>query len=229
MMSRSKNGQLQEVSPVLNLKIDELKAELGEAMKLMMEIETKSVIGTPSPIMTPVRGRSLTPVRGPTESALTSSPGRPTGVRSTILSSKVTVSRGEVRGPVIAEIATCECPQGDSVPADPMADEQEAAGGFDFSQDESEYYLQQDTSAETSAVKKKLTDMGNLLGKISNLDLDASNQQQSAVSTLSDSGGLKVDPNKRPDHRKNLGLFFGHENWNLIMNMMIGFRAGVKS
>lgn len=228
MMNRSKNGQLQEVSPVLNLKIDELKAELGEAMKLMMEIETKSAVGTPSPIMTPVRGRSLTPVRGPTDSVLSNSSGRPTGVRSTVLSSNVAVSRGEVRGPVVSEIATCECPQGDSVPADPMADDAEAPA-FDFTQEDSEYYLQQDTSAETSAVKKKLTDMGNLLGKISNLELEATSQKQTTVSTLTDSGALKVDPNRRPDQRKNLGLFFGHENWNLIMNMMIGFRAGVKS
>ena len=228
MMNRSKNGQLQEVSPALNLKIDELKAELGEAMKLMMEIETKSAIGTPSPIMTPVRGRSLTPVRGPTDSALATSPGRTTGLRSTVLSSKVVASRGEVRGPIVSEIATCECPQGDTVPADPMADDAEVPA-FDFSQEESEYFLQQDTSAETSAVKKKLTDMGNLLGKISNMELEASSQQQTELSTLTDSGGLKVDPNRRPDQRKNLGLFFGHENWNLIMNMMIGFRAGVKS
>lgn len=228
-MSRSKNGQLQELSPVLNLKIDELKAELGEAMKLMMEIETKSAVGTPSPIMTPVRGRSLTPVRGPADSTLSSVSGRPTGVRSTVLSSQVAANRGEVRGPVVAEIVTCECPQGDSVPPDPMADDQEAARAFDFTQDESEYYLQQDTSLETSAVKRKLTDMGNLLGKIEKLDLESSNQQQTAASVLTDSSTLKVDPNRRPDHRKNLGLFFGHENWNLIMNMMIGFRAGVKS
>ena len=40
--------------------------------------------------------------------------------------------------------------------------------------------------------------------------------------------GKDIDPKRRPETRKNLGLFFGHENWNLIMNMMIGFRAGLK-
>ena len=27
---------------------------------------------------------------------------------------------------------------------------------------------------------------------------------------------------------RNIGLFFGHENWNVIMYLMVGFRAGLK-
>lgn len=29
--------------------------------------------------------------------------------------------------------------------------------------------------------------------------------------------------------RKNLSIYFGHENWNLVLNMMIGIRKAIKS
>ena len=31
------------------------------------------------------------------------------------------------------------------------------------------------------------------------------------------------------EHRKNISVFFGHENWNLVLNMMIGLRVSIKS
>ena len=29
--------------------------------------------------------------------------------------------------------------------------------------------------------------------------------------------------------RKNMNVYFGHENWNLVLNMMIGIRTAIKS
>ena len=29
--------------------------------------------------------------------------------------------------------------------------------------------------------------------------------------------------------RKNLSIYFGHENWNLVLNMMIGIRKAIKT
>ena len=34
---------------------------------------------------------------------------------------------------------------------------------------------------------------------------------------------------KEKDAKKNMGIYFGHENWNLVLNMMIGIRTSVKS
>ena len=31
------------------------------------------------------------------------------------------------------------------------------------------------------------------------------------------------------EHRKNISVFFGHENWNLVLNMMIGLRTSIKN
>ena len=39
---------------------------------------------------------------------------------------------------------------------------------------------------------------------------------------------FKFIAKKEKKRTKNLKLFFGHENWNLMMNMLIGFRAGIK-
>ena len=35
-------------------------------------------------------------------------------------------------------------------------------------------------------------------------------------------------PKIKKSSKGNIKLFFGHENWNLMMNMLIGFRAGIK-
>lgn len=80
---------------------------------------------------------------------------------------------------------------------------------------------------ESSQVKQRMTKIGTILNNLEKLDF----QQTETVeeSNLSNSPQKpKVDPNRRVDARKNLGLFFGHENWNLIMHMMIAFRAGLK-
>ena len=48
----------------------------------------------------------------------------------------------------------------------------------------------------------------------------SSNQLQHDLQTVENFGEDEKD--------SNLKLFFGHENWNLMMNMLIGFRAGLK-
>lgn len=37
-------------------------------------------------------------------------------------------------------------------------------------------------------------------------------------------------PNKRKNDkiRKNISIYFGHENWNLVLNLMIGIRTSLK-
>lgn len=34
---------------------------------------------------------------------------------------------------------------------------------------------------------------------------------------------------QQDDVRKNLSIYFGHENWNLVLNMMIGIRKAIKN
>ena len=34
---------------------------------------------------------------------------------------------------------------------------------------------------------------------------------------------------KQEGVRKNLSIYFGHENWNLVLNMMIGIRKAIKT
>lgn len=72
-----------------------------------------------------------------------------------------------------------------------------------------------------------MTRMGNMLNNIEKLDFQKSEIIEESEPTNSPTAP-KVDPNRRVATRKNLGLFFGHENWNLIMHMMIAFRAGLK-
>ena len=38
-----------------------------------------------------------------------------------------------------------------------------------------------------------------------------------------------MQTNQTKSVRKNIQVFFGHENWNLVMNMMIGIRNTIKS
>ena len=33
---------------------------------------------------------------------------------------------------------------------------------------------------------------------------------------------------KKGKIKRNLSIYFGHENWNLVLNMMIGIRKSVK-
>ena len=40
---------------------------------------------------------------------------------------------------------------------------------------------------------------------------------------------LNMPNKKRDEAKKNISIYFGHENWNLMLNMMIGIRTAVKS
>lgn len=85
-----------------------------------------------------------------------------------------------------------------------------------------------DISPETMKLKQKMTRLGGMIKNIETLDF---NQQQTSPMNNSNAMAMvnkNIDPNRRETTRRNLGMFFGHENWNLIMNMMIGFRAGLK-
>jgi hypothetical protein len=122
------------LSPLLNQKLGDMKAELGEAMRLMMDIENKSAIGgsrTPSPMMTPKRSRSNTPTPRKVTSAfgdlgqdasLTMASRSGTGVKERILTSYVPKSAGGIRGPQILDLQTVEYPMGDFIPNDPLGD-----------------------------------------------------------------------------------------------------------
>ena len=33
---------------------------------------------------------------------------------------------------------------------------------------------------------------------------------------------------EKPKYKKNISVYFGHENWNLVLNLMIGIRTSVK-
>lgn len=93
---------------------------------------------------------------------------------------------------------------------------------------ESYDYEGPDISPETIKLKQKMTRLGGMIKNIETLDF---NQQQSSPMNNSNAMAMvnkNIDPNRRETTRRNLGMFFGHENWNLIMNMMIGFRAGLK-
>jgi 1-phosphatidylinositol-4-phosphate 5-kinase len=38
-----------------------------------------------------------------------------------------------------------------------------------------------------------------------------------------------VEHVKQDEVKHNISVYFGHENWNLILNMMIGMRKAIKS
>lgn len=81
--------------------------------------------------------------------------------------------------------------------------------------------------ADSSIVKQRMTRIGNMLNNLEKLDFENTGNQEK--NTFQDSPTVpNIDPTRRVSIRKNLGLFFGHENWNLIMHMMIAFRAGLK-
>lgn len=72
-----------------------------------------------------------------------------------------------------------------------------------------------------------MTRIGNIITNLEKLDFNQPNVNEQNE-TVDSPKMPKIDPNRRVVARKNLGLFFGHENWNLIMHMMIAFRAGLK-
>ena len=85
-----------------------------------------------------------------------------------------------------------------------------------------------DVIEESANVKQRMTRMGQIVKNIEMLDFQV--QDKNIDNSALDSPTMmpKIDPNRRVQTRKNIGLFFGHENWNLIMHMMIAFRAGLK-
>lgn len=135
MMQTKGSVSADALSPLLNQKLGDMKAELGEAMRLMMDIENKSAMGgsrTPSPIMTPTRTRSNTPTPRKNTSNMSdfgrdSSPTMAsrggTGVKERILTSVVPKAPGAIRGPQISDMQTVDHPMGDIVPPDPLADD----------------------------------------------------------------------------------------------------------
>jgi hypothetical protein len=97
----------------------------------------------------------------------------------------------------------------------------------DYDQDPA-YFEGVDISPEATKLKQKMTQIGGMIKHIETLDF-----AQSQTSPINNTNAMammnkNLDPNRRETKRRNLGMFFGHENWNLIMNMMIGFRAGLK-
>lgn len=85
-----------------------------------------------------------------------------------------------------------------------------------------------DVLQESAMVKQRMTRIGTILTNLEKMDFDEpkhdENRAEDDSPTLS-----QINPNVRLQTRKDLGLFFGHQDWNLIMNMMIGFRAGLKT
>lgn len=131
-MSKRQEQPLANMSPLMNQTIDNLKGELGEAMRMIAAIENKSLTASRSvsPIMTPTRSRSITPTprkissmtQASTYSASPSKSGAGTGVRSRTLTTAIYSNR-EFKGPMINEIITQDYPEGDLLPMDPLADD----------------------------------------------------------------------------------------------------------
>ena len=130
-MLKRQEHPLENISPMLNKKLDDLKGELGEAMRMIIEIENKSLMASRSvsPIMTPTRSRSNTPTPRKTATSTfastystspTKSPGG--GFKSRTLTSIIPSTR-DFRGPVISEIDTSDYPLGDILPMDPLAED----------------------------------------------------------------------------------------------------------
>lgn len=226
-MINSSNNPAESVSPLLNKKLDQLKGEIGDAMKMLIEIENKSAMNsaTPSPIMTPTRSRSVTPTKL-SQVSKSQTPG--TGVKSVVLHSQNPKIQSN-KGPFLNEISVVGQPPGDFLPTvDPLADDEDTMEST-LPNQTIDFVQSADISAETSLVKKKMTQIGSLVKNIETMEFEAPKEDFREVDNSTTQPNLPIDPNRRKEVRKNLGLFFGHENWNLIMNMMIGFRAGLKS
>ncbi len=233
MLNRG-NTNLDAVSPQLNLKLDDIKNEIGEAMKMILDIENKSAMNTrsPSPIASPTRTRSNTPTpnrNGASNFTQSTSASRSPGMKSKILTSSIPITPGRVRGPMPGEFVTAEAPEADVAPIDPTLDPEVAnieieQMNFD---DQITFEPGESILPHTMTVKQKMMNIGGIVNNIERLDFSSPPKTEPTKMDMA-MGGTQVDPGRRPEVRKNLGLFFGHENWNLLMNMMIGFRAGLK-
>lgn len=87
---------------------------------------------------------------------------------------------------------------------------------------------QVDITQESAMVKERMTKIGSILNNLEKMEFE----ENAATKNIQDTDSptmSNVNTDARLKTRKDLGLFFGHQDWNLIMNMMIGFRAGLKT
>lgn len=85
-----------------------------------------------------------------------------------------------------------------------------------------------DVIEESAMVKERMTRIGAILKNLEKMDFEE--PEHTNIQNESESPTMtNINPDARLTTRKDLGLFFGHQDWNLIMNMMIGFRAGLKT
>lgn len=110
------------------MKLDDLKNEVGEAMRMLLDIENKSVMASrsPSPTPSPTRSRSNTPPPSKGNVSMFSQSTAPTksgGMKSKILTSTVPISTGRIRGPMIEDFTTADYPEGDMPAIDPLIED----------------------------------------------------------------------------------------------------------
>lgn len=91
----------------------------------------------------------------------------------------------------------------------------------------------QDTDAEgeefQEELERKFSIMQAILGKLQDEEMTSSKHPDAReLHETALMGTAKRLHQKHKQSSRNLGLFFGHENWSLMMNLMIGFRQGLK-
>lgn len=212
-------------NPALSSKIGDIKNEIGECMKILTDLENKSANNSrsPSPTPSPTRSRSNTPNKLTLSNS--ASPIRSnSGLKSKTLSSLVPNNR-DIKGPFIAEIVSVDHPLGDFLTDEPYEDdelESDMTKSLDFTQEGTS-----DAEIEIFNLKKKVTTLGKHVRTLEDISPNqpVTNDDDSPRSAMNKQN-TNVD--QRGTAKRNLGLLFGHENWNLMMNLMIGFRAGVK-
>jgi predicted transposase YbfD/YdcC len=80
---------------------------------------------------------------------------------------------------------------------------------------------------EFEALKSKIIDVGKELNDLS-ITKVKNTSEDDIIEAVIQSNKKKGMGQSEDEKEGNLKLFFGHENWNLMMNMLIGFRAGLK-
>jgi hypothetical protein len=258
--------ELRQTNPAnseLNKRIDQLKGEIGDTMKLLIDIENKSA--TASPISTPRRSRAATPnITSRSETgfklnlgARSMTPGvaiktdrstrrdededddeEQSGAKSErsifkskILTSKIKAPKSGISGPQVESIEAPEHPMGDIVPIDPTADDADIE---EYLSHQQIYEPEPEPpTIDIKDFKERLAKIAGGLKRIENVDLKV--KDDGGVNAKKDVDNFEEaqkDPTRRQlgtGEKRSLGLFFGHENWSLLMNMMIGFRAGLKT
>lgn len=100
--------------------------------------------------------------------------------------------------------------------------ETEMNKSLDFTKDSTS-----EAEMEIFNLKKKVTTLGRHVKTLEDISPNqtTANEEDSPRSAMKK---MSTNIDQRGQSKRNLGLLFGHENWNLMMNLMIGFRAGVK-